>query len=262
MCGRIIVLGHARRRVTGFVAPHEESLPPAVARSRPMLRRMLLGCGLFVLTFVLASALLAALTLLWPGLYPGVRVGGVDLGGADRADAAARVAVAASQWEDTPLTISGPAGTSAIIRQALGFRYDRDATLATALAVGHTGSLPARLGTILELWWRGRDLPVSYTVDEATLTARLGEMAGGTDVQPRDGALRIVDGRAIVTSGDPARDRCRDPGGGAGACRGSARRALDPARRGARSALRSRDDRLLADRAAGGRAGGSADDHG
>jgi len=64
MCGRIIVLGHARRRVTGFVAPHEESLPPAVARSRPMLRRMLLGCGLFVLTFVLASALLAALTLL------------------------------------------------------------------------------------------------------------------------------------------------------------------------------------------------------
>ena len=194
------MLGHARRRVTGFVSPHEESLPPAVARSRPMLRRMLLGCGLFVLTFVLASALLAALTLLWPGLYPGVRVGGVDLGGADRADAAARVAVAASQWEDTPLTISGPAGTSAITRQALGFRYDRDATLATALAVGHTGSLPARLGTILELWWRGRDLPVSYTVDEATLTARLGEMAGGTDVQPRDGALRIVDGRAIVTS--------------------------------------------------------------
>jgi len=193
------VLGHARRRVTGLVAPHGGSAAPAVARSRPALRQVLLGVGLFVLTFALASALLPALALLWPGLYPGVRVGGVDLGGAARPDAAARVAAAATQWEETLVTVSGPAGTGAVSRQALGFRYDRDATLATALAAGHTGALPVRLGTITALWWQGRDLPVAYTADEAILTARIAEMAGETDVQPRDGALRIVEGHVVVT---------------------------------------------------------------
>jgi lipoprotein-anchoring transpeptidase ErfK/SrfK len=193
------VLGHARRRVTGFVAPRGDGASPTSARVRPSLRRVLLGCGLFVVTFMLASGLLIALTLLWPGLYPGVRVGGVELDGADRAAVAARVAAAATAWEEAPLTISGPAGTLATSRQALGFRYDRDATLTAALATGHTGPLPARLGTIFELWWQGRDLPVSYTVDEATLNARIGEMAGATDVQPRDGALQIVDGRVVVT---------------------------------------------------------------
>jgi vancomycin resistance protein YoaR len=193
------MLGHARRRVIGLVASREGESSPATTRHRPAARQLLLGSGLFFLTFALASALLAALVLLWPGLYPGVRVGGVDLGGVDRADAAASVADAATRWEETPLTISGPAGTSAIPRQTLGFRADRDATLATALAAGHAGTLPARLGAILDLWWRGRDLPIVYTVDEATLTAHIAAMAGATDIQPRDGAVRIVDGRVVVT---------------------------------------------------------------
>ncbi len=193
------MLGHARRRVTGLAAPHEGTASPAVARARPAFRRILLGCGLFASTFVLASALLAVLTLLWSGLYPGVRVGGVDLGGMDRAAAAAQVASAATVWEERPLTISGPAGTSASSRQALGFRYDREATLRAALAAGHTGVFPDRLGAILALWWRGRDLPVAYTVDEATLSARIAELADSTDVQPRDGAFQIVDGRVVVT---------------------------------------------------------------
>jgi hypothetical protein len=195
------MLGQVRRRVIGFVAPHGRRASPAVARMHPTLRQVSSGVGLFVLTFVFASALLVVLALLWPGIYPGVRVGGLDLGGADRADAAARVAAAATDWEDAPLTIDGPAGTSAIPRRALGFRYDRDATLDAALAAGHTGALPARLGATLDLWWRGRDLPVAYTADEATLAARIGELAGATDVQPRDGALHIVDGRVVV---DPA----------------------------------------------------------
>ncbi len=193
------MLGHARRRVTGLIAPREGAPPPVGARSSLAFRQRSFGVGLFLLTFALASALLAALTLLWPGVYPGVRVGGVDLGGADRADAAARMAVAATHWEEIPLAVSGPAGTSAISRQALGFRYERDATLNAAFAAGHTGAFPARLGAILDLWWRGSDLPVAYTIDEATLTARIAEMAGATDVQPRDGALRIVDGRVVIT---------------------------------------------------------------
>jgi len=193
------VLGHARRRVTSRIAPHDQAVSPAVPRSRPTFRQLLLGVGLFFLAFVLASAFLGVLTLLWPGLYPGVRVGGVDLGGADRVDAAARMAAAAIRWEETPLTISGPAGTSAISRQALGFRYDREAMLTSALAAGHTGAPPGRLGAIFALWWQGCDLPVAYTVDGATLTAQIAAMAGTTDVQPRDGALQIMDGRVVVT---------------------------------------------------------------
>ena len=192
------MLGRARRRMIGLVAPRAEQ-GAATPLAHPVLRQLLPGGVLFIGTFALASAILAALALLWPGLYPGVRVGGGDLGGADRAGAAARVAEAATRWEETPLTLSGPTGTTTISRQALGLRPDRDATLATALAMGHTGALPARLGALLDLWWRGRDVPIAYTVDAATLNARIAELAGATDVQPRDGALRIAGGRVIVT---------------------------------------------------------------
>lgn len=193
------MLGHARRRPSGFATSGALQESHTASRARPAMRQVLRGSALFFLTFFLAAGLLAAFALRWPGIYPGVRVDGLDLGGADRATAATQIAAVGARWEATALTVGGPAGTIELPRQALGLHYDREAMLAAALAPGRDGALPARLAALFDLWWQGRDLPVLYTVDEALLSARLGDMAGATDIQPRDGDLRIEAGHVIIT---------------------------------------------------------------
>ena len=148
---------------------------------------------------VLGVVALAIVALNWSGVYPGVRVGGADLGGADRVAAASQLATEAAHWEGTPITLTGPAGSVSLSRHDLGFRYDGDATLAAALVQGREGSVFARLGTILGLL-NGHEVAAAYTVNEAALRAHLGELAGANDIQAQDGALRIAAGRVIVTS--------------------------------------------------------------
>ena len=150
------------------------------------------------LAALLLLALAAALVLRWDGVYPGVRVAGADLGGLDRAQAAARLDEVARGWEATPLTLAAPQGSYTFSRADLGLSYDRDAVLARAHEQGRTGGIPARLATIARLAWSGAEVPAAYRADEALLRDRVRGLAGETDVEPRDGDLRIEDGRVVV----------------------------------------------------------------
>jgi vancomycin resistance protein YoaR len=167
---------------------------PAARRSA---RRVGIACAAVAGVLALGVVAVAIVALNWSGVYPGVRVGGADLGGVDRAAATSRLATEVGRWEGTPITLTGPAGSVSLSRHDLGFRYDGEATLAAALAQGRGGSAFTRLGAIIDLLG-GRDLPAAYTVDDATLRAHLGELAGANDIQAQDGALRIEAGRVIV----------------------------------------------------------------
>lgn len=197
------MLGHVRRRPGRLTAPPSPAVDAVSARdkptARPRGRRTGLALAATSLTLLLALIALVAFALGWQGVYPGVRAGATDLGGADRATAAARLAAEAARWEGTALTLTGPAGAVTLSRHDLGLRYDGEATLAAALARGRDGSAFARLVAIGGLVGGGYDLPAAYTLDEATLRAHLGELAGANDIQARDGALRIEDGRVVVT---------------------------------------------------------------
>ncbi len=197
-----MLLGHAR--------PHDENSavsPPVVADSlgRPrvpavglLVRRLGIALAATATVLILGFVAVAVVALNWSGVYPGVRVGGADLGGADRAMASSQLATEAGRWEGTPITLTGPTGSVSLSRYDLGFRYDGEATLAAALAQGREGSAFARLGAIVGLVG-GHEVSAAYSVDEATLRAHLGELAGTNDIQAQDGALRIEAGRVIVT---------------------------------------------------------------
>lgn len=196
------MLGHVRRRPGRFAAPSSSADDAPVTTVRPAdqgrtQRLAIVAASLLALAIVGFAAVLG-LALAWGGVYPGVRVAGVDLGGADRATAAARLAVAGATWEATTITLTGPAGASNLSRRDLGLRFDAEATLASAFAQGRDQSLVASLRTIVDLAFGGRELPVAYTVDEPALQAHLAQLAGATDIRPRDGALRIEGGRVVV----------------------------------------------------------------
>ncbi|CAA9564174.1 MAG: hypothetical protein AVDCRST_MAG88-1752, partial [uncultured Thermomicrobiales bacterium] len=148
---------------------------------------------------LLALALALALVLTWEGVYPGVRLGGVDLGGLDRAGAAARIDAEATRWEGTGVYLTAPQGTYLFTREGLGMRYDRGATLDAALGSGRGAGVPGRLAAIGRLAWNGGEVAPAFTVDEGTLRDGVQHLAGETDIAPRDGDLRIEAGRVIVT---------------------------------------------------------------
>lgn len=152
---------------------------------------------------VVAVALLAAMAwyaLSWTGVYPGVRMGDLQLGGLSHATATARVDGAAARWDAATLTLQAPQETFTVTRAELGLRYDRNDVLARAFAVGREGGRLNRLASIVALAWGGAELAPSYVVDEPLLRARVWAMAGATDIQPRDGDLRLVNGQVLVTA--------------------------------------------------------------
>ena len=68
-------------------------------------RRTLLAFAAVTTVLVLGLVALAIVTLNWSGVYPGVRVGGAELGGADRATAAAQLATEAGRSTPSPAAI-------------------------------------------------------------------------------------------------------------------------------------------------------------
>ncbi|MDP9375681.1 MAG: L,D-transpeptidase/peptidoglycan binding protein [Chloroflexota bacterium] len=198
------MLGHIWRRAadhTGVAGSTGETAPAAAAadsvqpQSRPS-RRLLL---LLPLLPVLALLVAAAVALGWDGVYPGVRAGGVAVGGLSREEAAARLVAAGDRWEAAGLTLVVADRSHQFTRADLGLRYEGDATVAEAFAQGRRGAIPGRLAAIAGLAWGGRDITPAFRVDEPTLRARLEALAGETDITPRDGDLRIEGGQVIVT---------------------------------------------------------------
>lgn len=196
------MLGHARPHADNTAVPSPPIADRADTPNTSSVRRFGRRIGIVVAAvagiLVVGVAASAIVALNWSGVYPGIRVGGADLGGADGAAARVQLATEAGRWEGVPITLTGPAGSASLSRHDLGFRYDGEATLNAALAEGRQGSAFVRLGAILGLL-NGRDVAAAYTVDEATLRAHLRELAGANDIQAQDGALRIEAGRVLMT---------------------------------------------------------------
>lgn len=198
------MLNDARHLLAPLDSPAEPS-PEAITAPIPVVapttgRRRRLLMWIVPALPLAALVVVATIALLWRGVYPGVYAGSVDLGGTSRATAAARIAAEAARWDTAPITLTGPQGSAAYSRTDLGLHYDADATLANALAGGRAGSPFARLAAIVDFAWNGRDVATAFWVDEGTLRARVDELAGATDVQPRDGQLRIEGGRVITVA--------------------------------------------------------------
>lgn len=131
---------------------------------------------------------------------PGVRVGGVDLGGLSRADAAARLEAALPSLGDGTLRLVIADEVIEVGYARLGRAYDADAMLDQAFAVGRSGTLLEQGADELRALVRGTELTPIIRWDEVAVARALRGAARSFDQTAADAAVVVgADGAFVVT---------------------------------------------------------------
>lgn len=167
---------------------------------RPPLWTRNLAYFLLPLLVVLALlALLSGLTLAryqeehYGRIFTGVNVWGVDLGGADLAEATARLADVFPYPTQSAIVFTHPATGERWARTPaeLGLRFDAAQTAQAALEVGRTGGPLQRQRALLTSWYHGLALAPVVVFDEGQLATALAELAAEVDQPAVDAAIRL-----------------------------------------------------------------------
>jgi vancomycin resistance protein YoaR len=187
-----------------------ESLPldagargdPAAAAPGSVLVRLAAAFAASVLSAaVLLVALLVAVQLVYADrALPGVRVGGVDLGGLGRAEAAARLEAALPRLSDGTLRLVIGDEVVEVGYEALGRTYDTDAMLERAFRIGRTGTAVEAAIEELRTLVRGADATPLVRWDAQTASGAIRVAARAFDVQAVDATVTRDDAGLFVVT--------------------------------------------------------------
>jgi vancomycin resistance protein YoaR len=123
----------------------------------------------------------------------GTTVGGVEIGGMDKAEASQTLQAELGGVETDPVSIAAGDLTSQLIPAESGLGIDWDATVAAA---GESSANPlVRISGLFTT----REVDVVSQTDEAALNPQLDRVAGELFVAPADGAVGLEDGEVRVT---------------------------------------------------------------
>jgi vancomycin resistance protein YoaR len=142
-----------------------------------------------VVVVVLAAGLVAVQELRAAGeVRRGVRVGGVDLSGLTRTEAAERLQAAAGPIQAAPLALQAGAATVRVARSRAGVELDVEASVAAAMEVGRGGPFDAGR---FKGWFAHTDLPWNARVASARLGRQLDALDRRIGSEVREPTLRI-----------------------------------------------------------------------
>ncbi|MGH2345596.1 MAG: peptidoglycan binding domain-containing protein [Chloroflexota bacterium] len=133
-------------------------------------------------------------------VYPGVRVGGVDVGGLSLDVARGRLAPLADSAMNRKLTVTAGARRWTMTPRALGLRLDLDAKLRQAYALGREPNALDRYGTQLSLAVEGRDLPLLGNYDSGLLDAFVQKAAIAVYRAPQAAAVSLANAHASLSA--------------------------------------------------------------
>jgi vancomycin resistance protein YoaR len=168
----------------------------------------------FVAAFVLgllfallaAGAALLAYDLQYDGrVLPGVRVGGTDLSGLDRAQATAALATAYGGYGDGRVLIRTIAGDVAVDYAAFSRRPDVDTLVDAALLAGREGTIPERALAEVRLAKDGRALEPEVILDEAALRSEIARALAPLEERPIDAQIGMGPTGIRILHGRPGR---------------------------------------------------------
>lgn len=150
-----------------------------------------------VVLCALISLLVAAHYWLNSGeIYRGVRAGGVDLGGQTRAEARKTLRERTAGFAE--LRLRGPRELTFDARE-LGVRFDVDAAVEDAYAVGREGSLPARLLDRLDAAVGIARVSPHASYDREAVRRRIETLAEKLNKEPREPGVEIDGTEVRVT---------------------------------------------------------------
>jgi vancomycin resistance protein YoaR len=163
--------------------------------------------GLAVALLVGAGALFAYDQQFAGKVLPGVRVGSVDLSGLTPEVARAELQSAYGSLSDGRIVLTGIEDQQVITYADVGRGPDVDRLVATALAVGRTGSPLDRAVADVRTAVRGVVLDPASTFDAEALATRVGQIAEGLRIDPVDSSVVIgADREFVVVPGHVGRE--------------------------------------------------------
>jgi vancomycin resistance protein YoaR len=160
--------------------------------------RIILACALIAIA---AAGALFAFRLSYAGeIYPGVHVGGVDVGGMTRTEAAAAIQAKADEVTSQRAYFEGFDQHWAPTLAELGVKVDLDASLDQAMAIGREDSSADRLSSAVSSLSGEHTLPLQLTIDPETMESWSVSVDQQIDLIPHDASLVIEDGEISVIS--------------------------------------------------------------
>jgi vancomycin resistance protein YoaR len=188
----------------GFAMPK-----PVGALGVPLTPTLGLGPRLsrFVSRAVLGLALLILVTaasLYWfrssyeDRIYPAINVAGINVGGKSVASAEAAIEQQAAAIEGTRASFTYQDKHWEPTLAELGVTVDADATLDAAAAIGRENDAQGRVRSAWSLLRDDRNIPLSISVDEATLNLWFDRVDADLGIAPRDAELQVTDGKVSI----------------------------------------------------------------
>lgn len=173
--------------------------------SGALLRRRAIAVAVILVLCLLAIAVGVRATH-GDRVLPGVRVEGVDLGGATRDEVLARLRTTVAAAAAAPVTLRAEDRRETVAPRDAGYLADVEETADRALGSGRSGPLGGLWSTVAGLVV-ARDVPLAETVDAAQLRRVVARAAGllGRDAFP--GEIVIEPGTLAITTNAPRSGR-------------------------------------------------------
>jgi len=147
----------------------------------------------FLLIIVLLSVVGLAAAMSYTAadqIYPGVRIGGVDVGGLTVAEAKERIqALVNERLGSSPITLRYENRSWAISAPEIDLTVDASALAAQAFAVGRSGDIFTRLMARYLAANKGYEIPLSIVFDQNKLIALLDKIIAAIDTDARNATL-------------------------------------------------------------------------
>lgn len=134
-----------------------------------------------------------------------VRLAGHDIGGMTRAELAAVVADVAAQFETGKVRVQAPDGGFTTDIATMGVSLVPADTERSALRVGRTGSVPARVWGWALSFLRPRTAPVRISVETAAVHQAVQSLDPGPREPPKEPTVRYANGAFEAVPGKPGR---------------------------------------------------------
>jgi lipoprotein-anchoring transpeptidase ErfK/SrfK len=138
-------------------------------------------------------------------IYPSVYVLGVDLGGLTPDEAPERLTEALSGYDMGALTLSDGERTWAVPWSEAGLRFDVDATVQMAFAVGRADPGLQNLLAILNVREGHTEVAPVFVIDPGVARGVLEGLAPEVSVPPTDATLRLEGDQLVAVPGQPGR---------------------------------------------------------
>lgn len=153
---------------------------------------------------VLAALVVAALAglglaqpLYWPGIYPGVSLDGVAVGGKGREEVRQMLALWRQEYHGRQITLYYGDVTFRIDAASIDYDIDVDATADDVWNVCRRGSWWDRLKNIRVAETAGLSVPVRVRYQESKLASFFASWREAIDRPPRNAALSLLSGRIV-----------------------------------------------------------------